>query len=75
VLKPFGEQAEPGAIPVDDLDEVSPGAAPEHEQVPGEWILMHILVSVPARPKRRFWGIVSTPKNSVPGRIGARLST
>ncbi|WP_249151379.1 transposase [Bradyrhizobium liaoningense] len=27
MLKPFGEQAEPGAMPIDDLDQVGPGAS------------------------------------------------
>jgi hypothetical protein len=40
VLKPFCEQAEAGAVPTDDLDQVGPGAAPKREQVAGERILM-----------------------------------
>src|SRR6516164_10267039 len=39
MLEPFGEQAKPGAIPIDNLDQVRSGAAPEHEQVAGERIL------------------------------------
>jgi hypothetical protein len=34
------EQAEPGAIPKHDLDEIGSVAAPEHEQVAGERILL-----------------------------------
>jgi hypothetical protein len=33
VLEPFGEQTEAGAIPINDLEKIGPGAAPEHEQV------------------------------------------
>ena len=46
MLEPFGEQAEPGAIPIDDLDQVGPGAAPEHEQVARERILMQHALAV-----------------------------
>jgi DNA-binding transcriptional LysR family regulator len=40
MLQPFGEQTKPGAIPIDDLDQVGPGAAAEHEQVSRERILL-----------------------------------
>ena len=40
MLKPFGEQAKPGAIPIDDLDQIGSGAAAEHEQVSRERILL-----------------------------------
>jgi hypothetical protein len=33
MLEPFGEQAEPGAAPIDDLDQVGPSASAEYEQV------------------------------------------
>src|SRR6266403_1906272 len=37
MLEPLGEQAETGAIPIDDLDEI--GLAAQHEQVPREGVL------------------------------------
>src|SRR5258708_26039425 len=40
MLEPLCEQAEPGAVPVDDLDQVRSGAAPEHEEVAGERVLL-----------------------------------
>src|ERR1700712_3860855 len=40
MLEPFGEQAEPGAVPIDDLDQVGPGASAEYEQVARERILL-----------------------------------
>ena len=38
MLEPLGEEAKPGAIPIDDLDEIGLAAA-EHEQVPLEGVL------------------------------------
>ena len=52
-------QAEPGAVPIDDIDQVGPGAAPKHEQVAGERILLqhalhqHCEATLRSRPPSR----------------------